>query len=289
MKTNEELAAIIQNGDNSKTPELWDRVRNLYAVKSLKYYHRHRELCDRCGVDLDDIQQQSFFAFLRSVEEYDPQSGLSFTAFIDFPFRTEMQTLTGMRTEAQRQEPLNNCDSLDRQLEGDDGSDGSTLHELIADPSALDYLDELDDQSVGELIRAEVDRLPEQLRAVITAYYFDGLTHKRIAENMNISLARAQQIRKSGLFELSKRRALVDLWNEYNHTDSLRRLEQQTRGARPDSFGSARAYTRATQPRNSVIDRAEDYAEDKRRQLGKAPEDWTRADKIEAMLEYLRA
>ena len=57
--TNEELAVCIQNGDESKVPELWERVRKLYAAKSLSYYGTHKELCARCGVELDDAGKEN--------------------------------------------------------------------------------------------------------------------------------------------------------------------------------------------------------------------------------------
>ena len=137
--TNEEMAVCIQNGDESKIPELWEQVRGLYMKKAFTYYGSHRELCARCGVELEDIQQQSFFAFLRSVEEFQPDSGLLFNSFINYPFQTEMQNLTGTRTALTRLDPLNSCASLDKEMETDDGS-GDTLGDFVPDPNALDFV-----------------------------------------------------------------------------------------------------------------------------------------------------
>ena len=90
MKTNEELAMMIQDGDKARIPELWERVRGLYMKKAFAYFHNHAALCARCGVDLDDVKQQSFFAFLHSIEQYEPECELAFTSYINYPFLTEM-------------------------------------------------------------------------------------------------------------------------------------------------------------------------------------------------------
>lgn len=285
MKTNEELAMMIQDGDESKVPELWERVRKLYLKKSIHYYDGHRELCSRCGVELDDIQQQSFFAFLQSVESYNPESGLSFLAFINYPFQTEMQNLTGTRTVLTRLDPLNSCASLDKPIENEDGS-GDTVGDFVPDLTALDFLELLDAQSVGEMIRAEVRKLPAPVCDVIAWYFLDGQTHKTISERLGLSLERVRQIKKRGLVTLSKRRVLVDLWNEQHHTEQLRQLERTANRSRPDECSSRHSYEQATRT-PSCIDLACEYAEQQRQLSGKSREEWTREEQIAAMLDYL--
>ena len=194
MKTNEELAMMIQDGDESKVPELWEQVRKLYLKKSIHYYDSHRELCSRCGVELDDIQQQAFFAFLQSVEAYNPESGLSFLAFINYPFQTEMQNLTGTRTALTRLDPLNSCASLDKEIDTEDGS-GDTLGDFVPDLTALDFLELLDAESVGEMIRAEVRKLSAPVCDVIESYYFNGQTLGTIAKRLGLSFERVRQLR----------------------------------------------------------------------------------------------
>lgn len=285
--TNEELAIRIQDGDESKVPELWDRVRGLYMKKSFSYYGSHRELCARCGVELEDIQQQSFFAFLQSVEAFQPESGLTFAAFVNYPFQTEMQNLTGTRTALTRLDPLNSCASLDKTIENEDGS-GDTLGDFVPDPAALEFLELLDAESVGEMIRTEVRKLPALVCEVIESYYFNGQTLGTIAERLGLSFERVRQLRKRGELTLAKRRVLVDLWNEYHHTEQLRQLERTTRNDRPDEYSSGRTYDQQTQPRQkNCIDCAAEYAEQQRQLSGKSREEWTREEQISAMLEYL--
>lgn len=285
MKTNEELAMMIQDGDESKVPELWEQVRKLYLKKSIHYYDGHRELCSRCGVELDDIQQQAFFAFLQSVEAYNPESGLSFLAFINYPFQTEMQNLTGTRTALTRLDPLNSCASLDKEIDTEDGS-GDTLGDFVPDLTALDFLELLDAESVGAMVRAEVRKLSAPVCDVIESYYFNGQTLGTIAERLGLSFERVRQLRKRGEVTLSKRRVLVDLWNEYHHTEKQRQLEHAANRDRPDEYSSRDSYERATRT-PSCIDLACEYAEQQRQLSGKSREEWTREEQIAAMLDYL--
>ena len=285
--TNEEMAISIQNGDESKVPELWERVRKLYMSKSLHYYGSHRTLCARCGVELEDIQQQSFFAFLRTVEEYQPESGKGFLSFVNYPFMTEMQNLTGTRTALTRLDPLNSCASLDKEIENEDGT-GDTLGDFVPDPTALEFLELLDRQSVGAMIRAEVRKLPAPVCEVIDGYFLEGKTLEKLGQVLGVSLERVRQLKNRGLNTLSKRRVLVDLWNETNHTAELRKLERTAEHERPDEYEAGRRYARTAQPKpKTCIDLAAEYAARKREQLGKSLEDWTRDDQLAAMLEYL--
>jgi hypothetical protein len=85
---------------------------------------------------------------------------------------------------------------------------------------------------------------------------------------------------------LSKRRVLVDLWNETHHTEQLRQLEHAANRDRPDEYSSRDSYERATRT-PSCIDLACEYAEQQRQLSGKSREEWTREEQIAAMLDYL--
>lgn len=285
--TNEELAIMIQNGNKSRIPELWERVRRIYMLKSFRYYSANKARCDSCGVTLEDVQQQSFFAFLESIEQYEPKCGLAFTSYIDYPFRTEMQELTRTRSSGQRHDCLNNCESLDKELDDGEG-DGSTLHELVPDPAALDFLELLDAQSVGMMIRNEVQQLPERERIVITGVFFDCKTLGQIAEELGISFQYVGMLKKRGLVTLSKRRVLIDLWNEQHHTEQLRQLEHAANTSTPDAaFISRIIYEKRARGSMRAIDRAELHAEELREAAEASGEEWTREKKIAAIVEYL--
>lgn len=287
--TQEELAVMIQNGDESKIPELWDTVQKLYTMKSYRYYSTHRAACDRAGVELDDIQQYCFFAFLDAVKAYKSESDLLFLSYIDFPFQTAMQELTQTRTTRQRLDALNTCTSLDLPIDQEDGESSGTLADLVPDPAAMEFVELLDAQSVGAMVRAEVRKLPERECTVIYDYYFSGLSLVEIGRKLSLSTERVRCIRNNGLKILSRRRRLVELWNEYHHTERLRQLEQEQKHSEPCAFDAVRAYDRKTERQKTVLDLAAQYAYNKRESLGISPADWSRDDQIQAILEYLHA
>lgn len=241
--TIEECVIEIQNGKTELMPELWNRVRGLYWAKVREYYNRNKARCDRCGATAEDLMQQSFFAFLRSIEAYEPLCELSFSAYINYPFLTEMQELTCRRTGKQKADALNMCDSLDREIDNDDGS-SSTIGEFVEDPEALYFIELIDDLSAGQMIRAEVDRLRDPLRIVITGFFFDKKTLEQLGKLLGVSMQRAAQLKRDGLNELRKRRVLVELWNETHHTDRLRDLERSAHGYRPEQFAAVHSLAR---------------------------------------------
>lgn len=239
--TCEELAIKIQNGDESLIPELWDRMRALYIKKAREYYLKHKSRCDQCGVTSEDMLQQSYFAFLQSIEAYEPLCEMSFSSYINYPFLSEMQALTYSRTSAQRSEALNMCDSLEREIDTGDGSPG-TLGDFITDPDALYFIELIDDQSVGQMIRQEVEKLPERLCIIITGFYFDGKSLQDLGQILGISMQRASQLKSAALRKLRTRRVLVDLWNEMHHTQKLRQMESSTNHNRPERFAMHKVY-----------------------------------------------
>lgn len=288
MKTNEELAMMIQDGDKARIPELWERVRGIYMQKAFRYYGTHKPLCDRCGVTVEDIQQQAFFAFLRSIEQYEPECELAFTSYINYPFQTEMQDLTRTRHSGQLQDCLNRCSSLDTPIETDEGT-ADTIGDFVPDPAALDFVELLDAQSVGAMIRNEVQQLPEREREIICAYFFDGQTLGQIADRLGVSINAISQHKKRGLVKLSRRRALVDLWNEMHHTQKLQQLERRSISAYPDKRAAAlRAYERKAEAKPmDIIDLAELHADELRKAAKASGEEWTREKQIAAIVEYL--
>lgn len=225
----EEMCALIQTGERADLiPALWESVQRLYTLKALRYYHRNTERCKACGIEPEDIQQQAFFAFLRSIDEYKPEKGLPFTAFIDFPFRLAMQELLCYRTASSKHDALNLAESLDKEIDTADGS-GGTLADFIPDTHSLDFLEQLDAQSVAAMIRAEVDALPDRQRLVIVLIYFDGRTLEQTAAEIGTSTERARQIRKEALCKLAQRRNLAELHRVFYHSEQLRELEAESK------------------------------------------------------------
>ncbi len=210
--TNEVLAEYIQqSGNDELIPILWEKVRKLLYMKSDKFYRLHQVSCDRSGLDKWDIRQVSYIAFLEAVKAYKSDSGCKFTSFLEYPFKKVVRELLGIRTT--KREPLNECSSLDAQIESSEG-DSCSILDLIADDTALEFVEEVSERSEAETIRQIVDTLPEPYRSIIQAHYFEGLTLKEIAERLSVSGTRVRQRELKALAMLRQNDLLRKLYTD---------------------------------------------------------------------------
>lgn len=211
--TNEDLARLIQEGNEELHPVLWQKIQKLLYAKAAAYYHSHTETCDRCGVELSDLRQECYAVYLEAVRAYKPESGIMFVTFLNYPFQNACNSLLGLRTERRRNEPLNRCKSLDEPLEGSDG-DAFTLHELVRDETSTGFVERMEDIDEAACVRQAVEDLPEPLRMVIRRYYLENRPLHEIGEEMDVSIERARQYKAKGLRELRKNKRLQCMYKE---------------------------------------------------------------------------
>lgn len=218
--TNEQMAALIQSDRETfkdLIPILWKKVNRLLFKLARDFYSKHSASCTRRGVELSDIESSCYTVFLAALDAYKPDNSSLFTSYFKYPFKTVTQELLSIRTERGRQEPLNNCDSLDRPIDPED-CEGATLGEFISDPvsSSLedDVLEGLNREQEALAVHEAVAALPEQMRRVVELYYFEGRTFHEISEIIGVSASRVQQINHKALRELRKNRQLRTIYYE---------------------------------------------------------------------------
>ena len=223
--TNEQLAAFIKQGGNEELiPILWERIRKLMYMKSDRVYSALQSRFNQCGYDVWDLKQSCYTAFLKAIEGYKPESGNKFTAYLSYPFRTAVQELTGMRTQKQKQEPLNSCASLDMPLNKDE-PEKLTLADTIADDNAVNAPERVELEDDYRVLHEAVDRLKEPQNRVINAYYFENKSLKDIGAEMRISPERVRQYKAKGLRCLRCSPLLKQLYRENLRHKQLRRLQ----------------------------------------------------------------
>lgn len=211
--TNEDLARLIQEGNEELHPVLWQKVNKLLYVKAATFYNSHTEACARCGVELSDIRQECYAVYLAMLKAYDTERGLTFTAYLDYPFQNAVNALLGLRTERGRQEPLNHAASLDKPIETADG-DSCTLMDMVQDDTSTDFLERMEDIDEAACVRQAVDDLPEPLRMVIRRYYLENRPLHEIGKEMDVSIERVRQYKAKGLRELRKNKRLQSMYKE---------------------------------------------------------------------------
>lgn len=238
--TNETLAALIQEGNEELHPVLWQKVNKLLYSKAATFYNSHSETCARCGVELSDIRQECYAVYLAMVKAHDPKRGLMFTSYLDYPFQNAVNSLLGLRTSRQQNDPLNHAASLDKPIETADG-DSCTLMDMVQDDTSTDFLEDVDRDSEAAFIRQIVAELQEPYRTVIQQYFFHGDSLQEISEQLGVTPERVRQykykalriLRQNGqLRRMYKEQCLHDAWlfaSKWEHSPERFALVQQLR------------------------------------------------------------
>ena len=228
--TNEQLAAFIKQGDNDELiPILWERIRKIMYMKSDSVYSTLQGRFQQCGVDIWDLKQSCYMAFLKAIDGYKPDTGNKFTSYLSYPFKNTVNELIGMRTQKQKNEPLNDCTSLDTPLKEDE-PDSNTLVDMIADDNAVNAVELVELEDDYRVLLEAVDGLKYPQNRVINSYYFEDKRMKDIGAEMGISGQRISQILHKGLRCLRRSEPLKQLYRENQQHKTLNAMQKyQTR------------------------------------------------------------
>lgn len=211
---NEKLADFIHQGGNDELiPVLWEKVRKLVYIRSEKFYKLNKDLCDRRGVDVWDIKQESYTAYLYALKSFDISKGYKFTTYLEYPFKNAVGDLLG-RSKHSVNEPLNTYKSLDKSVMLPDGKE-TELFELVPDKNSLDFMERMETLSEYETIHKIVDELPEPCKSVVNKHYFQGVTFTAIADEMGVSKERIRQIHLRALKILRNNKDLREIYGYY--------------------------------------------------------------------------
>ena len=222
--TNEQLATFIsvdKNGNKNLIPVLWEQVNKLLYAMANDFYRRHSDSCIRHGVELSDLRQGCYSVFIGAIDAYKPDSDTKFTSYFKYQFQVMTAELLNIKTERGRQEPLNNCTSLDKEIDMNDGST-ATIADVIPDKESAAFVDNIIETisraAESKIIHETIKQLPERQQRIINAHYFQGLTLKQISENMNISVERVRQLESYALRDFRQNKQLRMIYAEYqNH------------------------------------------------------------------------
>ena len=169
--SNEELATLIQDGDNARILELWQQCNAFIWKQARREIYR---LEGRRGVDVNDLAQSGFLAMLDAAKSFDANAGFAFMTWLGFKIKTAFQEATGCRTERQRREPIDCAVSLETPLT--DEENGDVLGDVIPDQAAELAFDEVSEADMvcrlHDALENALSTLPqEQADALRTKYY----------------------------------------------------------------------------------------------------------------------
>lgn len=169
--SNEELAVLIQDGDNARILELWQQCNAFIWKQARREIYR---LEGRRGVDVNDLAQSGFLAMLDAAKSFDANAGFAFMTWLGFKIKTAFQEAAGCRTKRQMMEPIDSAVSLETPLT--DEENGDVLGDVIPDPAAELAFDEIaENDRLRRLHDALEDALstltPEQADALRMKYF----------------------------------------------------------------------------------------------------------------------
>lgn len=211
---NEELATRIKAGGAELIPQLWESVKPALYKRAELYYYAHIQYCKRRGVEVWDIKQVTYFAFLEAVKQYKPESEYKFITFVIFPFKSELAKLLNLRTEQARREPLNYSLSLEAPTATDTDGGELALLEILGDNSSLDFIEDMERAAVIDTVRGVVAALPAPLREIIEGYYFGGQTLGELGKQLHISAEMIRQYRNKAIRKLRDNKILRELYRD---------------------------------------------------------------------------
>lgn len=242
--SNEELVALIQDGEADRIEQLWIQVEAFIKQQANRW---------TVYVEFEDLCQQAYFILLESAKSYNSQSGAKFITWLGnrlswgwqrwisdsmlgfhLPAHMAMRILqydrackegaakTGRQPTERQLCYLMECSrqelqtvkntirrikmrSLQERTESEDG-DGRELGELIADEKDFteDILEDVQREQLKAILWPLVDDLEGRQGEVLRARYEKGRTLDDISEALGVSRERVRQLESKALQKLRR-------------------------------------------------------------------------------------
>lgn len=254
--TNEQMAEFIKDGNSEDLkPLLWERVKNLLYMRATQEYNRRKECFNKCGVELWDLKQCCYGVYIKALEGYKPDKPALFASYLTYPFTNAVNDLLGVRGSKENNKPLDNCTSLDKQIEGVEGE--ITLGDTITDEAAELEFDNIELDEDAKAVRQAVSELEEPYRSVIIWRYFEDKKLEEIGMLMELSRERVRQIQAKAIRKLrgnnklrliyceqreqTKAGMLAKCWGNPKHFNALEYLKRAERRGEFISYGKRQA------------------------------------------------
>lgn len=196
--TNEQLAQLIQSGDNGRMIDLWEQVRRWVACMAIRW---HRAFNGTRGVEMDDLISSGYLAMAAAVDTFDAAADNSFIGWLTFYLKAEFCELYHVKTPHQRNDLLNNADSLSEPVPY---ADDLTMEDMVADPvdpyedpEQAMYLEQLHDA-----LEAALDAIPENLSDALRRRFYQGQTLSKAAKDIGIAPENVRQRENKALRNL---------------------------------------------------------------------------------------
>ena len=168
--TDEEVAALAQQGDGQALAYLLNKYKNFVRSKARSYF--------LIGADHEDIVQEGMIGLYKAIRDFQPERLASFRSFAELCVKRQIITAIKAATR-QKHVPLNSYVSLNKPLY-DEESDRTLMDVIegrVTNPEDL-YISQEDLSRIQSQIS---DVLSDLERQVLSAF-MDGKSYQEIAE-----------------------------------------------------------------------------------------------------------
>ncbi len=169
-RTDEQLVALVNAGDDRAMTELLQRYRGFARAKARSYF--------LAGGDREDTVQEGMIGLYKAVRDYAPGHGSSFRSFAELCITR--QILTAIKTATRHKHaPLNSYVSFDRPHDGDPDR---TLGDTVAAEGDVDPLAQLVASDELRRLQAAFDEVLSGLETDVLSLYVEGRSYQEIAD-----------------------------------------------------------------------------------------------------------
>lgn len=210
--TNEEIVKAIQAGNTELMEQLWEQCRPYIAKRAYRWKQAWN---DRIDIDVDDLVQSGYFALRYAVKGWDADKECTFLYYLEWYLKTEFATVCSCRNTANRADPIYSALRFESPVAGvvDDLTVADTLGEDCLELEAIEERDYR--EYIAKVVREAVARLPENYRKAIEGHFLEGRTYSTIAENLGVSMQRAQHLGQLGLRKMRENKRNAELKKLY--------------------------------------------------------------------------
>lgn len=197
--TNEELAVLIQAGQQELMAQLWEQTERFIKMMAARLV---RKLKPCNGVGFDDLVQSGYLALVEAAKRFDIERGFSFLTLLRLTLKGAFAECAGYRREAQKNNPLNGEFTASMDAPFNKEAD-STLHDITSNDPKPFHDSETDIRIFHEQLHEAVEdvfaMIGPEYSEVLKKRFFEGQTLKQISDKDGRSPERIRQLEAQAL------------------------------------------------------------------------------------------
>ena len=211
-KSNEELAALIKNGETQYIESLWLQIEKFIRQQAEKRFY----LSGKTYPEIGDLMSAGYLAMLEAVKYYDPEKEYKFLTYLGRTLQKAFAQEYGLRGKS---DALQMAASLQDPI----GEEDLTIEDTIADEAAerdlYAFVERERAAATSELINQAFGAvLSEKEKEALTLLYFSGMTFQDIGEANEQTRQNIWRLHRQAIWKLrrcSYTKRLREIYNDF--------------------------------------------------------------------------